>query len=139
MGADKSVYMFLVDDHPIIRMGFRRLIEQLESFSVAGEAGSGEEALDRIPETRTDLVLVDISMPGMDGIALTGHLKRMDPDIGVIVVSMHDETHYVEKALQVGADGYILKDNVNDLLEEAAREVLAGRIYLCSEVQDRLS
>ncbi len=126
--------VFLVDDHRIVRLGFRRLLEESGTLLVAGEAASGEEALEKIPQVRPDLAIVDISMKGMDGIELTRALKRQYPDVRVLVVSMHDESFYVDRALQAGADGYVLKDNVDELMFEAADEVLAGRRYLCRDI-----
>lgn len=128
--------VFLVDDHPIIREGFRMLLEDGDGFTVAGEASSGEETLEKLPETGIDLVIVDISMDGMDGIELTRRLKEQHPQLHILVVSMHDETRYVEDALDAGAGGYVLKDNVHAVLPEAARSVLGGELYLCPELED---
>lgn len=138
MPPSQSVRIFLVDDHPIVRMGFRALLEQSNSFSIAGEAGSGEEALEMIPDRSVDLALVDISMEGMGGIELTRQLKRDYPEVRVLVVSMHDENHFIRQALDAGANGYILKDNVDEEIDKAARAVLGGRQYLCTEVKKRL-
>lgn len=128
--------VFLVDDHPIIREGFRMLLEDGGGFTVAGEASSGEETLEKLPESGVDLVIVDISMDGMDGIELTRRLKEREGQLRILVVSMHDETRYVEDALSAGAGGYVLKDNVHAVLPEAARKVLGGDLYLCPELED---
>lgn len=128
--------VFLVDDHPIVRDGFRMLLESEESFTVVGEADSGEEALDQLSERGAHLAVVDISMEGMDGIELTRELTgngREGSDLSdplILIVSMHGETHYVESALEAGARGYVLKENVHALLLEAIREILAGDVYL---------
>lgn len=134
MVAADLARVFIVDDHRIVRLGFRRLLEQAGTLSIAGEASSGEEALQKIPHAHPDLAIVDISMKGMDGIELTRHLKQDHPELRVLIVSMHDDTFYVERALEAGADGYVLKDNVDELMLEAAQKVLTGQRYLCRDV-----
>lgn len=128
--------IFLVDDHPIIRAGFRQLLDSEDEFVICGEADSGEEALKKIPDTEADLALVDISMNGMDGIELTRRLKESYPDLKVLIVSMHNEARYVEDALEAGASGYVLKDHVHSELQKAACEVLDGKTYLCDALKD---
>lgn len=130
--------VFVVDDHPIIRHEFRRLLEKEGNFIVDGEAGSGAETMQIMPKTDVDLAIIDISMKDMDGLELTRRLKEIDPDLQVLIVSMHGETRYVEKALDVGATGYVLKDNVHAVLLEAAREVTAGQRYLCKELEEKI-
>lgn len=139
--------IFLVDDHSITREGMRSLLESDESFTVVGEAGSGEEAVEKLSETESDLAVVDISMEGMDGIELTRRLtgagsKRGETDLmglPVLIVSIHDEIRYVEAALEAGAQGYLLKDDAHGLLLEAIRTVLDGELYLCPEIEKRLN
>lgn len=128
--------VFLVDDHPIIRDGFRNLLEHEDEFSVAGEAGSGKETLKKASETNFDVAVVDISMDGMNGIELTRRLKENHPDLYVLIVSMHNETRYVEDAFEAGASGYVLKDNVHKLLVEAVQAVTTGQVYLCPDLED---
>lgn len=130
--------VFLVDDHPIVRDGFRDLLEVGGRFTIAGEAGSGEETLAKAPEADADLAVVDISMDGMDGIELTRRLKEMDGNMKILIVSMHGETRYVEEALDAGATGYVLKDNVHAVLPEAAREVMNDGFYLDEDLKDKI-
>lgn len=130
MAKTDPIRVFLVDDHPVLRDGFRELVENEEDFTVAGEASSGEEALEKLSNTEAHLVVVDISLGGMNGIELTRQLKETDPDVHVLVISMYDGTHYVENALEAGAGGYVLKDNVHTILPEAIRKVCAGELYL---------
>ena len=139
MISKKSARVFLVDDHPIVRMGFGRLLESSADLSVCGEAGSGEEALEKIGQSKADLAVVDISMDGMDGIELTKRLLADYPDMRVMIVSMHDDVHYVERAFDAGATGYVLKDKVDELIAEAAQDVLAGKPYICPELKDKLN
>lgn len=138
MATDHPARVFLVDDHPIIRDGFRELLEAGDDFVVAGEAGSGKEALEKMADSKVDLAVVDISLGSMDGIELTRRLKEDDPNLRILIVSMHEETRYVEDALKAGARGYVLKDNVHALLPEAAREVIDGEMYLCEDLEGRV-
>lgn len=130
--------VFLVDDHPIIRDGFRLVLEDEEGVAVCGEADSGEETLEKIPDANPDLAVVDISMDGMDGLELTRRLKEADPSMKILIVSMHGEPRYVEDALEAGATGYAIKDNVHAVLPEAVRVVAGGGVYLCDEMEDKM-
>ncbi len=138
MIQDKQARIFLVDDHRIVRLGFRTVLEELGHFEVAGEAGSGEEALEGISRATPDLAVVDIAMRGMDGIELTRALKREHPNVHVLIVSMHDDTYYVERALEAGADGYLLKDNADALMVDAVERILEGKQYLCGDIQGKI-
>lgn len=136
MTDPSPIRVFLVDDHPIIRDGFRNLLEHEGNFVVAGEAGSGEETLTKASQTAIDLAVVDISMGDMNGIELTRRLKENHPNVYVLIVSMHNETRYVKDAFEAGASGYVLKDNVHKLLVEAAEKVTSGHVYLCPDLED---
>lgn len=138
MADNTPTRVFLVDDHPIIRDGFRELLESGDDFVVTGEAGSGEETLEKLPDTGIDLAVVDISMNGMDGIELTRRLKAQGSNLQVLIVSMHGETRYVEDALEAGARGYVLKDNVHAVLPEAVREVINGDLYLDQDLENKI-
>lgn len=138
MVATDTARIFLVDDHPIVRIGFRQVLEGAGRFAVVGEAGSGAEALEKIPAAEPDVAIVDISMGEMDGIELTRHLKRNYPSLRILIVSMHGDTYYAEKALEAGADGYVLKDNADSALVNAATRVLDGELYLCGDMQAKL-
>ena len=130
--------IFIVDDHRVIRLGFRLVLERVGRHAVIGEAESGEEALKKITESAPDLAVVDIAMEGMDGIELTRRLKAQCPGLRVLIVSMHDDSYYVEAALAAGADGYVLKENADELMTKAVDELLGGRTYLCNEVARKL-
>lgn len=133
MTATEHTRVLIVDDHRIVRLGLRRLLESTNSHIVVGEAGSGKEALETLPDARPDLAIVDISMDGMDGIELTERIKEEHPGVRVLIVSMHGESYYVRQALGVGADGYVLKDNIDSVLKEATDAVLGGERYLCED------
>lgn len=130
--------VFLVDDHPILRRGLKGLIQRNSNLTVVGEAGSAEEALEKLEETTPHLAIVDISLEGMDGLELTRRIRDEHPDVEVLILSMHDDARYIEKAIEAGASGYVLKDNVNDIIENATRKVLAGEQFLSHEIQDKL-
>lgn len=139
MTTTTAIRVFIVDDHPVVREGFRRLLEQTEGFVVTGEAGSGEETLETLSAGEVDLALVDISMDGMDGIELTRRLQETDPRLRVLIVSVHDETHYVKDALDAGAKGYVLKDHVHSALTEAVDDVMNGEVYLSEELERKIN
>jgi len=120
-----SVYrIFIVDDHPIMRRGYSALISREPDLEVCGEAGSGEEAIEQILKESPDLVIADISMDGMNGSEMIKHLKSLRPELPFLVVSMHDETLYAERALHAGASGYIMKSEVGSM-----RYVVKQRVF----------
>jgi DNA-binding NarL/FixJ family response regulator len=122
--------IFIVDDHPILRDGLSEIINRSSEGAVCGEASSAEEALDRIPAAAPDLVLVDLSLPGMNGIDLVKALKARMPSLRILVLSMHDESLHAERALRAGARGYIMKHQAAKEVQDAIRAVLAGDLYL---------
>jgi DNA-binding NarL/FixJ family response regulator len=124
------VNIFLVDDHMAVREGLRTLITTQPDMAVVGEAGDGEAALQQIQICRPDVVIMDISMPGMNGIQATEQLKQLCPEVKVLVLSVHDDTSYLRQMLAVGAAGYILKHTAADALIQAIRIVAAGGLYL---------
>lgn len=138
MTTGSAIRVFLVDDHPIIRHEFRRLLENEGSFRVTGEAGSGAETMQIMPNTEVDLAIIDISMKDMDGLELTRRLKEVDPEVQILIVSMHGESRYVKEALDAGANGYVLKDNVHEVLLEAAHTVSSGERYLSEELAEKI-
>lgn len=130
--------IFVVDDHSVMRWGYIALINQEQDLRVCGEAGTALEALELIPETDPDLAIVDISLEGMNGIELTKHLQTQYPDLPVLIVSMHDESLYGERALRAGARGYIMKKEARTKIVEAIRRVLSGSFYLSDEMSTKI-
>lgn len=122
--------VFIVDDHPVMLQGYAALIKRESDLEVAGEAASAEEALQKIDEVEPDLVIVDISLSGMNGIELIKHLTAQHEDLAILVVSMHDETLYGERALRAGAKGYVMKSEARTAVIEAIRTILKGDFYL---------
>lgn len=121
--------ILIVDDHAMFREGVRGLLER-NGFDVVGEAGDGEEALEAVFELSPDLVIMDITMPNVDGIEATRNITSGSPGTRVIALSIHGGKRFVENMLQAGATGYILKDSVPEQLVEAVRAVQKGEIYL---------
>ena len=121
--------ILVVDDHEMFRDGIKRLLER-NGFNVIGEAGDGREAMAAVRELSPDLVIMDITMPNVDGIEATGEIMASSPDTKVIALSIHGGKRFVEHMLQAGAAGYILKDSAPKQLVEAVNAVLKGQIYL---------
>ena len=128
------IRVFLVDDHPIVRDGIRSLLEREPTVQIVGTAGNGQELLHQLPHTPTDLVLVDINMPVMDGYATTLHLREEYPDVRILALSMLVEDLYIGRMLDAGASGYLLKSASKDEILHAIRQVMDGKPFLCSEV-----
>ncbi len=130
--------ILIVDDHPLVRSGFAQLIGDCPDLEVCGEAGDMAEALAQIETTRPDLAIIDLSLAGGSGLDLIERIKSLDKDILMLVASMHDETLYAERVLAAGARGYINKQEAQDSIIRAIRQVLAGRVYLSQQMTDRL-
>lgn len=130
--------ILLVDDHALVRTGLRSLFGTQPDFEVVGEAGDGFEALRLLNELKPDLILMDLSMPKMDGIAAIGQVKRRSPDTKVLVITMHMDSNYLAPALKQGADGYLLKGADPEELFLACRSICAGRSFVSSEISEQL-
>ena len=122
--------VLLADDHELVRSGLRALLELLEGVEVIGEAGDGTEALRLIEKLRPNIVLMDISMPGLSGLDVTGLVAKRFADVRIIVVSIHAQKEYVMQAMRAGAAGYLLKASRSAELELALHAVARGEIYL---------
>ena len=125
--------ILVVDDHAMFREGVRQMLE-LNGFHVVGEAGDGREALAAVLELSPEIVIMDISMPNIDGIAATRDIKAHSPDTKVIAMSIHGGKRFVENMLQAGVSGYILKDSAPEQLVEAVYTVVKGETYLSPEI-----
>jgi DNA-binding NarL/FixJ family response regulator len=126
----------LVDDHAVVRRGLRTLLEAEPQFAVVGEAGEGRQAMDLADRLRPDLMIVDLNIPGLDGMEIIRRVKRDFPRIRILVFSMHASEMYVTEALRSGASGYALKDNDVSNFVQAVRDVSAGRRYLSPSISD---
>jgi len=122
--------VFLVDDHPLVREWLTNLINQQPGLIVCGEAESGPEAREKILALRPDVAIVDIALKDSSGIELIKDLKQSRPEVAVLVLSMHDESHYAERVLRAGARGYIMKRETATKVITAIRQVLEGKLYM---------
>jgi DNA-binding NarL/FixJ family response regulator len=126
--------IFLVDDHPLVREWLANLINQQTDLQICGEAESAPKALQMIGALKPEIAIVDISMEGGSGIELIKNIKAGHPEVLVIVLSMHEETLYAERALRAGARGYIMKREATKRVLEAIRSVLVGKLYLSDKM-----
>jgi DNA-binding NarL/FixJ family response regulator len=131
--------IFLVDDHPLVREWLTNLINQQPDLAVCGEAETGPQASQAILALRPDVAIVDISLKDSSGIELIKVLKQSLPGLAVLVLSMHEESHYAERALRAGARGYIMKRETTRKVIAAIRQVLAGEIYISDEIATALA
>ena len=129
-----STKILLVDDHPVFRKGLRVLLDDEKDLRVVGEAGDGREAMEMARKLSPDVVIMDITMPNLDGIGATRGIMAESPDTKVIALSIHGGKRFVENMLSAGAAGYILKDSVPEELVDGMRAVLRGETYMSPEV-----
>jgi DNA-binding NarL/FixJ family response regulator len=132
----KSV--LIVDDHPVFRFGLAQLLGRSGGYSICAEAWNASSALQAVQERQPDIALVDISMPGTNGIDLIKSMLAQEPRLLVLVVSLHDETLYALRALRAGAKGYVMKDETLDCIMEALQRVVTGGIYVSPRLSERL-
>lgn len=126
----RSIKVLLAEDHVITRQGMRRLLEDEDDLTIAGEAGDGEEAVQRATESNPDVVIMDIAMPKLNGIEATRQIKLLRPTTAVLILSAYDDDEYVFGLLEAGAAGYLLKTASGDELIHAIRAVLKGEPVL---------
>lgn len=126
--------LVLVDDHALVRRGLAVLLRTDGRCDVVGEAGSGEAGLDAIRIHAPDLVILDLSMPGIDGLETLRRIRQQTGAPRVLILTMHDEAHLVAQALNDGADGYLLKDSMDDELFQAIEGILRGQKYVASAI-----
>src|SRR5277367_4655657 len=134
----KKGKVFLVDDHPIVRQGLALLINGEADLMVCGEAEGGFAALQMVGEIRPDILVLDISLNGPDGIELLKTIRIQDSALPVLILSMHDESTYAERALRAGANGYIMKQEATEKVLVAIRHILQGEVYLSDRLTKRL-
>lgn len=134
----KRARLLIVDDHPIVRQGLVELLGDNETVEVTGQAATAHEALELIRKHRFDLAVVDLSLRGLSGLELIKLVQVEVPDLPILVLSMHDELFYAERALRAGAHGYIMKQEALDKINEAIGKVLSGEIYVSESVSARM-
>ena len=136
--AGKRKRVLLVDDHPLVREGLVTLIRATPDLEVMGEAGNADEALRILSEKSPDLVLADLSLPGLNGLELIRDMRAKFPKLRVLVLSMYEEGVYAERALRAGAHGYIMKQAPGSKIIEAIRTVLRGEVYVSPTIATRM-
>ena len=126
--------LLIVDDHEIVRSGIKRLVENNAKLNIVADLASGEEAYHFLQKNTVDLVIMDISMPGKGGIETTNQIKKRFPKIKVLMLSMHDNSMIIDKAMKAGANGYILKNDLSDDLLDAIEKVMNNEIIISASV-----
>lgn len=136
--CSKKIRTLIVDDHPILRQGLMKMLEGEEAIEVCGEAASAKEALKAIESCQPDLAIVDISLEGTNGIELIKNIRARFSSVDCLVLSMHDESLYAERALRAGAKGYIMKQEASERIVTAIRQVSEGKIYVSEKIGSRI-
>ena len=134
MKAANEINVLLVDDHPIVRDGYRLLLENTHEIRVVGEAECGEQAYELYSDMKPDVVVLDLNMPGMGGLEIIQRLITKDPQARVLVFSMHDSQVMVQRALEAGAAGYLTKSSAPSQMVEAVRQVAMGNSFITEEL-----
>lgn len=135
----KQIHVLLIDDHAVVREGYRRLLERALDIVVIGEASSAEDGYRIYSAHPADVVVMDVSLPGLSGIEGTRKLMARFPGARVLMFSMHEEALFAQRALQAGARGYITKSSAPDILVEAIKSVASGKVYISKEVAEQLA
>jgi len=139
MQENSRYRVFVVDDHPVVRDGLKNLIEQEEDLVVCGEAADAASALKTIPETSPDIALVDLSLEHSSGLELVKDIRDQYPELPVVVLSMHDELVYGERAVRSGARGYLMKGESSQRVVSAIRSVLQGEVFLSERLMGQIA
>ena len=137
--ANGTINVMLVDDHAVVRMGFRLLLEGSSDIKVVGEAESGEEACRKYPELKPDVVVMDISMPGIGGIEAVDRILAREPAARILVLSAHEDAMHARRVLKAGAAGYLTKRSAAEALMQAIRQVHQGKTFLEPEIAQQLA
>ena len=133
------VKVIIADDHPIVRAGLRQIVSEEPGFDASGEAGDGHELLRRMREQKYDVVLLDITMPGMNGLDTLKQLKIEYPRTPVNILTVHPETHYALRVLKSGASGYLTKKSAPDELLAAIKKVITGGKYITAALAEKIA
>lgn len=137
-GLMRKSKVFVVDDHPIVREGLALLINREQDLTVCGEAEEAQTAMSAIKACKPDILIVDISLNGPDGLELLKHIRSLYPSLPVLILSMHDEATYAERALRARANGYIMKQEATEKVLVAVRRILNGEVYLSDRMANKI-
>lgn len=137
--VEGRIKVLLVDDHAVVRVGYRMLLQSTSDIEIVAEADSGEKACRLYTEMQPDVVVMDLSLPGMGGLEAIRRIVARDADARIVVFSMHEDTVFADQALNAGARGYLTKSGAPELLVDAIRQLHAGRTYLDSEIAQHLA
>ena len=133
------IKILLADDHSIVRAGLRRIVEESGDMEVIAEAADGREAIQKVHKKVPDVAVIDISMPGLDGLEVVSQLRTYHPKLPILILTMHEEGQYVVRAIEAGAMGYITKQSAPEQLVKAIRKVHAGGRYLTDDAAEALA
>ena len=136
--SDSKATVLIVDDHPIVRQGLAQLLNSEPDFIVCGEAESARKAMAAIADLKPDVAIIDITLQGTNGIELIKNIVAQWPELPILVLSMHDESLYAERALRAGSKGYVMKQEATEKLTGALRRILNGQIYVSEKLADKM-
>lgn len=130
----KNIKILIVDDHEVVRDGLKNILLSLNNMAIAGEAANGEDAISMYDSLKPDLVIMDISMPGMNGIEATRIIKENDPNAKILILTMHDNQEYLNQIIRSGAKGFVLKNTDKEELLDAVRTVADGENFFSKDI-----
>ena len=133
------IKIFIADDHEIVREGLKQIVGDTSNMLIAGEASNGHEVLNKVLKNDYDVVVLDISMPGINGLDVLKQIKSQKPKLPILVLTMHPEEQYAVRVLRAGASGYLTKESASDELITAIRKVSTGRKYVSSSLAEKLA
>ena len=133
------IKILIADDHPVVRKGLKEIIEEIPDMAVHGEASNGQETLEKVGKSDFDIVVLDISMPGISGLDILKQLKSEKPELSILVLSMYPEEQYAVRVLRAGASGYLTKESAPEELIAAIRKASKGGKYISSSLAEKLA
>ena len=139
MSQSGKTRVLLADDHAMFREGLKQVLSRTSDLVVVDEAGDAQQILDKVQKSNFDVIVLDISMPGRDGMDVLKQLKQMKPHLHILVLSMHPEDQYAFRAIKAGASGYLTKNKASQELIEAIRKIASGRRYISADVAEQLA
>ena len=134
----RPINVMIADDHLMVREGIKQILELDGDIKVVAEAGNGKECIDQLDENRTDVLLLDINMPNMNGLQVLQYLREKKADVKVLILTIHNEVEYLVRAVEVGVDGYVLKDSDSSVLKKAILAVYRGDSFIQLELTPML-